>query len=69
MATDERALRAAVELAGLLERLFALLVTREGYTPIEAAVALSEELEYSEENTEALLLLCEENAERETPYA
>jgi lysine-N-methylase len=48
---------AAVGMAMLAERLFAALITQEGYTPVRAAVLLSEELEYSEENTAALLAI------------
>ncbi len=45
----------AVRLSLALLSLFAALVTAEGLTPIAAAVALSEEIEYSEDNTALLL--------------
>ncbi|MBQ8342168.1 MAG: flagellin lysine-N-methylase [Clostridia bacterium] len=45
--------RSALWLAFLLERLFRSL-TVAGLSPVEAAVTVSEELEYSEDNTEAI---------------
>lgn len=45
--------RVAVSLAGLLERLFVTLV-QEGITPVQSARIVSEELEYSEDNTDAI---------------
>ncbi len=47
-------LAGAVGFALLLERLFCRLVCQEGGDPIEAAVMLSEELEYSQDNTDAI---------------
>lgn len=58
VAETPRELACAVGLALVVERLFAMLCTVFGYSPVEAAVALSEELEYSEENTAALLAIC-----------
>jgi lysine-N-methylase len=58
-AQDETAFRAALGFALVVGRLFASLCA-QGYTPVAAAVLLSEELEYSEENTaeiEAAILL------------
>ncbi|MBQ9801722.1 MAG: flagellin lysine-N-methylase [Clostridia bacterium] len=49
-----REFRTAVSLALLLEQLFARLVACCGLDAVEAARIISEELEYSEENTEAI---------------
>ena len=53
-AENEREFRCGVSLALLLEALFCRLVGGAGLSPVEAARTLSLELEYSEENTEAL---------------
>ena len=45
----------AVGVALVLERLFAALIAH-GLSPVEAAVTVSEEIEYSEDNTEAIRL-------------
>lgn len=52
-AQDEGEFRAALGLALVLCRLFCSLCA-QGYAPVSAAVLLSEEIEYSEENTERL---------------
>lgn len=52
-ADSKEAFRAAVGMALLLTRLFGALM--HTHTPTESAVILSEEMEYSRENTEALL--------------
>ena len=52
-AQGEREFRAAIGFALVLCRLFCSLCA-QGYDPVVAAVLLSEELEYSEENTEAI---------------
>ena len=57
-AQSEAGFAAAVGMALTVERLFAALIA-QGMPPVRAAVLLSEELEYSEENTAALLALGE----------
>ena len=52
-AEDELSFRVAVSFALVLERLFAALLAG-GQSPIRAAVTVSEELEYSLDNTEAI---------------
>lgn len=54
-ATDAESFRRAVGFALILERLFRSMIYHHGITPIESARIISEELEYSEENTEAIL--------------
>lgn len=54
-ASTEAQRRCALRLCCLVERLFASLVAT-GTDPVDAARILSEELEYSEDNTDALLL-------------
>ena len=53
-AQDAAAFRTAVGLALLLERLFRALTGGGLLSPVRAAVLLSEEMEYSEENTNAI---------------
>ena len=53
-ASDEASFSLSVSLALLLEELFALLIAATAVPPVWAAVLLSEELEYSEDNTQAL---------------
>ena len=53
-ARDAREFALSVSLALLIEELFCNLIQEKGIPPVQAAVLLSEELEYSEENTEAL---------------
>lgn len=53
-ATDAESFRRAVGFALILERLFRSLIYRHGIAPVESARIISEELEYSEENTEAI---------------
>ncbi len=53
-ATNEREFRAAVAMALFLERLLAALVCEQGVSAIEGARLLSTEIEYCEENTDAI---------------
>ncbi len=57
-AEDERGFCCAVRMARLLSDLFLALQGQHNLLPVEAAVMISEEIEYSEENTQALLLAC-----------
>ena len=57
-AEDERGFCCAARMARLLSDLFLALQGQHGLLPVEAAVMISEEIEYSEENTQALLLAC-----------
>lgn len=53
-ARSARAFAVSVALALFVEELFCTLIQAKGIPPVQAAVLLSEELEYSEENTDAL---------------
>ena len=55
-ATDAESFCRAVGFALILERLFRSLIYKHGFTPAESARIISEELEYSEENTENIQL-------------
>ena len=55
-AEDEVSFRRFVGFSLLVTRLFAALIGEKGLSPVRAAVLLSEELEYSEENTAAICL-------------
>ena len=59
-AEDERGFCCAARMARLLSDMFLALQGQHGLSPVEAAVMISEEIEYSEENTQALLLACEQ---------
>ena len=53
-AQNESDFRTAVGMATLLERLFVTLVAKCGLSPEESARIISEEIEYSEDNTDAI---------------
>jgi len=53
-ATDAESFRRAVGFALILERLFRSLIYKHGIASAESARIISEELEYSEENTESI---------------
>ena len=55
---DETGAVAALFAALHLERIFRYLTDVRGLSPVESAVMLSEEIEYSEENTEAFYRAC-----------
>jgi hypothetical protein len=53
-AQDLQEFRSGVAYALLLQHLLGALIAQHGYSPVRAAVLLSEELEYSEENESAI---------------